>query len=145
MALRITRVLKAALVERQALVARIQLSGASLFSKTAELWFEEFEKLVDTSMAIISGVMQHALRLGAAVINPVREVTRIDGTQQRRPGSLVRRGMATIDEVWREGGEVDHAAGVGGRHASASSGDDRSQGGAGIPKLPRRMADAQAT
>jgi integrase len=135
------RALKAALVERQAPIAQAQLTGACRFSKAAELWFAEFERLVEdgqrspgtldtyryiygthvlpalgalrvrevttpvvdrtvsaikvksnararTSKVIISGVMRYAVRHGAAVVNPVREVARIDGTPKRRPRAL---------------------------------------------------------
>lgn len=41
------RALKAALVNRQAPIAKGQVSRTSLFSKAAELWFAEFEAAVD--------------------------------------------------------------------------------------------------
>jgi integrase len=41
-----------------------------------------------TSKIVISGIMRLAARHGAVQVNPVREVTRIEGTPARRPRSL---------------------------------------------------------
>lgn len=153
------RALKAALVERQAPIAQAQLTGSCRFAKAAELWFAEFETLVNdgqrspgtldtyryiynthikpvldalrvrevttpvvdrtlsaikaksnararTSKVIISGVMQYAVRHGAAVLNPVREVARIDGTPKRRPRALT----AEERQQWLDAVEMDKRA-----------------------------------